>query len=752
MAEDHPPQLSDRVHPTTAEKLSKLPFGIGFDAANSVFTYLTFFGSVFVLYLNTLGFNKSQIGFVLSLLPFLIVLSLFAGPVIDRLGSKRTFLNFWGARTLISIGLLFVPWVLRSYGAQAALVLIVLVTTSFSAVKSIGLVSLMPWKKEFVPDSIRGKYSAFSQIASSGAGLLAMVLSGFVLNYTLGLGGYTFLFAVGILFAILSLILASRVPGGKASELGNRSKRRFRDYIYPFTDYNFALFLGGSALITLATGPLNSFSALYMEEDIGLSSGDVALLGIGTLLGGILTGYFWGWASDRYGSRPVMISGLLFLVLYPLLLIIVPSNSVLNMPTAFMVFLYGGFATIGWTIGSLRQLYSSLIPSEHDADYSVVYQSWVGVFGGLSALASGRILDLYAGSQLILFSLELDAYTILFLAVVVLLLAAVILVRLIRLDSRLSVGEFAGLFYHGNPIMAMESMIRFNLAFEETATISVTERLGQSHSPLTVEELLLALDDPRFLVRFEALVSIGRHGTDDRLREALVEVLNGDDPAMSVIAAWSLGRMRDPLAIDPLRSALNSRYRSVRAHAARSLAGLEDLGAVPTLRRNLETEIDKGLNLVYATSLAKLDDIQVIPRILKLIQMETSEIGRKELALALARLIGSEGDYIRLLRQVRQDRGTAYSQSLSSLAKKFELLDLDGEIVALANQSSEAFARQDLDEGILYLASMACKLPDKSIEEPFRELLDLCIQQAKLLRGEANEYSLLILHLLHNVF
>ena len=62
--------------PTTVEKLHKLPWAIASNAALAIFVQLTFFGSVFVLFLNELGLSTSQIGFVLSLLPFAGLLAL----------------------------------------------------------------------------------------------------------------------------------------------------------------------------------------------------------------------------------------------------------------------------------------------------------------------------------------------------------------------------------------------------------------------------------------------------------------------------------------------------------------------------------------------------------------------------------------------------------------------------------------------------------------------------------------------------
>ena len=111
-------------------------------------------------------------------------------------------------------------------------------------------------------------------------------------------------------------------------------------------------------------------------------------------------------------------------------------------------------------------------------------------------------------------------------------------------------GQFAGIFLRGNPFLAMSSMIRYYLARDERAAVQVTERLGRARSPLTVDELLEALEDPRYNVRFEAVISIARMPPDPRLRVALEEVLDGSELALSAVAAWALGRLGDPQALN----------------------------------------------------------------------------------------------------------------------------------------------------------------------------------------------------------
>ena len=122
----------------------------------------------------------------------------------------------------------------------------------------------------------------------------------------------------------------------------------------------------------------------------------------------------------------------------------------------------------------------------------------------------------------------------------------------------------------------------------------MTERLGRGSSPLTVDELLEALADPRFNVRYEAIIAIARRAPDERLMNALIDVLNSGEPALGTMAAWALGRIGDENAIRPLREGLDAEYRSVRAHCARSLGTLRDEEAVSILNQYGSIAYAKG--------------------------------------------------------------------------------------------------------------------------------------------------------------
>jgi hypothetical protein len=359
----------------------------------------------------------------------------------------------------------------------------------------------------------------------------------------------------------------------------------------------------------------------------------------------------------------------------------------------------------------------------------------------------GRVLDATAriSGQFLFFTL--DPFTPLFIGGILLIVVSVLVFNAVKADSRVSVGEFAGLFIHGNPVLAFESMYRYYRARDERTTVMMTERMGQTKSPLTVDELLEALHDPRFNVRFEALISIARMDTDPRLIDALSQLVNGTELSLSAMSAWALGRMGDESAFPSLRQGLDSDYRSIRAQCARALSTLGDTSIVPLLLERLPTETDKGLRVAYAAALGKLQASEAIDTLFSILDSTDNEGARMELALSIARITGYEQPFIRLLRQARHDPGTTVSQAISGLKKRLNALG-NSELVRLAEESASMFARDDFAAGIAVLIELVSLLPTDICPERGSKIITECASRLRQHGSAHREYLILTLHTL----
>jgi HEAT repeat protein/sugar phosphate permease len=730
------------------EKLRGLRWSVILNATNTVFTQFTYFGSAFVIFLDQLGLSKSDIGFVLALIPFSNLLAIFIAPATARYGYKRTFVLFFGLRKVVTAPLLFTPWVVATFGTGAAFAFVAAVVALFAAFRTVEETAYYPWYQEFVPNSVRGKYSAWSNIATALVGVISVAIAGWVIGISTTLFGFMVLIAAGVIFGLISTWCAVFIPGGAPIRAlpGEAPKRNLRDAL---GDRDFMRYLIGLALITLGTVPLASFLPLYLQELVGLSSGSAIFVQMGTLLGTIVSSYLWGWASDRYGGRPVMLTGVFYFVLMPLFWWFMPRNSPVSLGIALGVAFLQGLANLGWGIGATRLLFGSVVPADKKMDYLAIWFAWAGITAGISQLAGGWILDYGRNIAGQFWFITLDSYVPLFVLAIIAPLLSLFLLAAIRGDSAVSMGQFAGLFLRGNPFMAMNSLVKYYSAPDERTTVRTTERLGQARSTLAVNELLEALTDPRFNVRFEAIQAAARLKPDPQLTAALVKILQSKNPALSVLAAWALGRIGDPSAIEPLRVGLNSSYKSVQAHSARALGTLSDKRSIPLMLARLAEEHDEGLLLAYASALGNMRTSKAAFKLLDLLQVSSDEEIRWEITLALARIGGDEKLFIQLWRNTRAEVGTPLAQALSRLRKKLtQSYPHEAELLPLLNSAVDAFAREDLTAGAQALGTLLQTMPLDSCEYINAKVAEACA--AALLTNDPprDDYLILAIHTL----
>jgi hypothetical protein len=741
---------SEATEPTTVEKLRGLPWAMAGNAATIVFAKLTFFGSVFVLFLSELGMSKTQTGFLLSLIPYFGLVALFVAPFVTRYGLKRSFLTFWGLRNFAAFGLLLTPWIRSAYGFQAMFIYVTALVVWFALGRAIGETAHMPWRQEYIPNSIRGKFSAKNSVISTSVSFVAVLASSFVVAQIIGLSGYLLLFFVAGFIGLLGIWFYTHIPGGARVEKAESEPSIWSGMVDALRDPNFLYFMFGTSAVVLAGTPIASFVPLFMEEEVGISASFVILLQIGALTGVLIFSYVWGWSADRYGSKPALMFSLGWRLLLPILYLLTPRYALISLPYAMAVSMFQGMVDIGWMISSSRLLYVGVVPPKKKSEYMALHFAWIGLVGGTSQLLAGRLIDLSSDLSGQIGPITIDAYTPLFILSLIFAGISIFFFAKVRADAQYGVGEFARMFLRGNPLMAVNSLVRYQFARDEYSAIRVTEQLGQARSPLAVDELLVALKDPRFNVRFEAIISIARNQSDPRLVEALTEALNGTELAISGLAAWALGRVGDPSAVDALRGTIDSGYRSIRGQSIRALGALGDVDSADLFLERLRQEDDKGLQMAYASSLGKLDAKDATGDLLALLHDFENEGARLELALALTRLHGDEHYYIQLERQVQEDPGTTMSQAITAFKKQMgNDLEKGGGLAQLMDECALILSRGDVAGGAELLGEIVEKLPEDDFDETSNAILQDCGINLKEFKDEHIEYILLALHTMH---
>ncbi len=643
-----------KLEPTSVEKAHALPWVLTGQISWSIYVNLIIAGPVFLLFLNHLGFGKSQIGIVLSIIPFMGVLSLFFSSAEIRFGYKRSYLATTGLRVLVMSSLIATPWVLNQYGTGVTLAFIITVIVLFALLSSAAIAGLTPWVQELVPGNVEGKFAAVSNITGILASSATVALAGAYLGAKASLSQFVTLFVIALVVGLLCVLLYSFAPGGRAISR-TEEKADKAAILEVLKDHDFTRFLIGAAFVTLGWVPVapSGFLALYLNDVIQLDPLKITLCASIIMGAGIFTSFFWGWAADRYGSKPIMLICLGIMWIFPLFLCLISPSS------GYAFYAVLGFGVIiglvmpGWGIGYLRYLFVNLIPSNRRGPYTAVQLSFAGFVGGIAPLLVGVVLSYSEGISTMFGWIHIGQYTPVFLLSFFMLAIAIVVLNGLPSDSNVSIAQFAGMFVAGHPLTAMYGMYSHSRGGNEQKRMLAINRLGQARSPLATDELLESLKDPSLNVRIQTVISIASARPNQKLVDALIDIIRQQELGTSLAAAWAVSVIGDPRAIPPMRKMLKSKYPLLRARAAIALARLGDTDSIPTLLEHFEK--DEPVRAGYGDALGVLRCQEAIVPIIDYMAQLEHETTRQSLAYSVASIIGDENMFLLVLRHIRSN-------------------------------------------------------------------------------------------------
>lgn len=421
------PPLTDR------EKMRGIPWLLSGEAFSAFFSYITFASSVFVLYFNDLGYQKTFIGFLLSLFPFCGLVAPFLASWIARVGPRRIFFIFYGARKLVIMALLATPWVMTSFGARAGAIFVAIVILTFALCRAIAETGFYPWNQECIPNAIRGKVGGINSTLAMITSMIALGLASYIIGKGTGLWRYSLIIAIGAAAGIISVLLRLPVPGGRPAPHG-KPEQHADDQRAALRDPQFRRFLIAIGCLYLGMA-VTAFLPLYMKEQVGLAPARVVQLDMASMAGIFLAGYLAGWLSDRVGGKQVLVCSLALMALLPIAWLLMPRHSAWSFPAAITLAVCWGVAYVGMGVGSGRLLFNRVIPLERTAAYSAIWYAVIGLAGGIASLVTGRLLDACSHLNGNVWGMRLDLYTPIYLVGTLLLIASASMFNTIKADT-----------------------------------------------------------------------------------------------------------------------------------------------------------------------------------------------------------------------------------------------------------------------------------------------------------------------------
>lgn len=741
------------IVPTNAQRIRRLPWWYAASMLDNVRVSLIF-GPVLILFLDALSLNKARIGLILSLPLFFQTLAIFAVPLVEKIGYKRSCLIFFTIRAGVWYCFLCTSFIAARFGNDGTFLLVGFVMLIFSISQMLGLTASGPWSQEFLPTNIRSKAFALNTFLYNMVVLAGTWFAGFWIARSSGISAFVFLITLGTTVGLVSVSCNLFLPGGEKIKRKNHSKEHLVNMFDAFKDRDFVRLLAGYAVFILIVQGMISFVPLFMKDIVGIDSGRVVYLTVWTTAGTVLAVYFWGWAADRFGGKPVLLTGMMFFMIMPVLWYIIPRHQDrTSFFAAVAVSFIGGILSVAYLIGIDRYLFLTAFPPDKKTTYYSVWFAWTGFFAGLGPMITGIVLkhlNWLDHSDISFMHIRLDSFLPVFAAHIVLPATAIYILRNIKADSETTARQFVGQLFQSLPyglFGSISSIVRYRLAGQEQQRIVTTRGLGRLDSPFNTDELIEAIKDPSFDVRYEAVIAMAMRKSNQRIFSALLDVLNGVDIELSAAAAPGLW---DKSAAKRLYLRFENSsvllYRILRARSARALAGLGDTEIAPQLLKLFTSETDLALKTAYASALGTLGYLPALEHILKLLSEAQSETFRGELALAVAKIIGSEQTYIKLFRSAQSDWSTTISNAILKLKKPMTRLKLDPALIDGVAACADSFAADKYGLGVELLWPILDSMPQSQIDSEYRKVFIECGKRLEQFGIARREYILLAIH------
>ncbi|MBM3263449.1 MAG: MFS transporter [candidate division Zixibacteria bacterium] len=591
-----------------------------------------------------LGASTAMIGFISAAPSLGQILQAFSPLLIERLRRRKMLCVIAaGLSYLLWLPVAFLPFLVPEPLRMMALVGCIALS---GAAMALALPAQSSWLSDLVPGAIRGRFVARQQSILAGVGLVTTLAAGAFMDRFSEMEqqtGFTLLFVLAVVFALGAAWAWNRIP--EPSRPLAPSAPATQLLSLPFRHPQFRklmLLVSGRLFMAQIAAP---FFTVYMLLILEMSYTEIAIFSGLQTLANIALNPLWGYFADKFGYRPTFLMTALGLAFYPFSWIfITPDNYLYLVPIAQI---WGGAVSGGIPVAQ----FNLMIKTAPETNRSV----YIGAYTALSRLAivlgapvGGALATLCATfPEVRTLGFSFSGLQYLFAIGFVLRLSWVVLLTRVSDETAMPAREVLGQMRSGNPVTTLWHLMRMGGSTDADERAQAARELGNTGSPLAVDELVKLLGDAERTVRREAVRSLG-HIRDERAISPLIESIG--DPASDVAeeAVEALGAIPSPLSLNVLVTLLSDHNPSIRKSAVLALGRIRDSHAQEAISRLLETEPDPQVVLAAVESLSRIGDPQITPRLREMMRRSHPGIERKTLAHAFSHLMRTSDTYYRL--------------------------------------------------------------------------------------------------------
>ena len=700
----------------TIKGLRRFLYVGGFWGAYSQIAMVT--GPIFTGYALWLGLTAAHIASIASVSALAGLIQPFSLLLSNRVRNKKRFMVGIGFIEITMVmSVVTIPLFVPDGFRMPVLIAMILVGTLMGHTVS---PIFSGWMATIIPENIRGRYLSKRMIVVTLASIVAGYGAGRFLDIVPGYRGFSVLFPFGFLMGIGGYLMLRGVAFHAQAE-----KRKTPDLLQmmraPFHTPNFARFLIFYATWAFSAALVMPFFSVFMLKTLSIPYSTVAIFNNIALVMQIVGYRFWGGISDRYGNKPVLQVLMIPRMVVPFLWVFVTSKNFVFLLPAIMAI--NGFTVAGLTVAVNALLFGLLPKQEEKQVYFAGWAFYVSIVGTLGPAIGGFLVSRLQSAHLAIgSSWAIGDLQIMFLISAVLMIVPNLLLRRITDTKASSPGYLLGQLRRGNPFAFAYNVYLFGRTEKESKRAQAARAMGRSKSPMAVERLVAALDDPSPDVRSQAAKGLGETKNTDAVAP-LIEELHDEESDIRSEAAEALGKLRHPQGINPLFDALNDSDRRIRISAIRALAIIGGPEVRERLFQAFSGPFDRVTFPAIVDALSRMGDLRIIQPTIGQLENYRSPVIRLQLLNALCRTLGAKNRFYKLLSLDELERTDRIHRLLEQSRKRLSstrLLDADAkaEVLRLVDHAIGHFDLERETEMSIFLGAVAKRIEQTRMEVP----------------------------------
>ena len=546
-----------------------------------------------------LGASDFVLGLLAALPSAVGLLQIPASLYVERRGERKGFVSWVAlAGRLCWLLILLIPFIpIRSLWIPAFLFLLALSSALMTAV----VPGWTSWMSDLVPADGRGRYFAQRNMLAGLVTMLVPLPAAAFLDQGVKYGrfdpsvGFAVLFGLAGAAGGVAFVLIRRQPEPPVAPRDPATARvnPFRSLAQPLADANFRRFITYAGCVVVGQTFAGQFFVAWQVDRAGLNLPYLTVQVLGAIAAGagLAATPAWGYLTDKYGSRPLLILANVLTIASPLAWVFTlprPEAYVMNIVIITLLNIASGVAWAGVGLAQFNLLLSTASPAARGT-YTAVFSALTGVIGGVAPILGGALMEALSTLAIPLGFVVLNNYKVLFLLTALIRVGAVfLLMRVEEPEGRSTRYVLEQLTSSARSVSSLLQLRRLSAPVGATERERAIEQIGELRTPLAVEELVAALDDVSFDVRESAARALGEI-RDSRAIPALGMKLLDPSAAIGEAAAEALGQIGNTEATPVLMAAAWGEDARVKVASLKALARIADPEALPVLRSALST-------------------------------------------------------------------------------------------------------------------------------------------------------------------